>query len=219
MRYLFSLLFVTLFFNLDTYSQILPSRFGVHTKKSSGGAGGEFSVDLSTIGNGIVLSNNNKTITSNLSSGGCDWRSVYLSPPLSVNTGVKSYTVTIDSYQDAGGNGFDMVLGVVISNSGGDSFAFLPSKNGGVGGFGYVAQTGQKYGYSNCVAGNSNQNYGASYGQGDVIKIEFDTDNKTLTFYKNNVSQGIAYTSGCFSGTTFHFAITICNTNFTVTKD
>ena len=111
------------------------------------------------------------------------------------------------------------VVNVVISNSGGDSFAFLPSKNGGIGGFGYVAQTGQKYGYSNCVPGNSNQNYGASYGQGDVIKIEFDTDNKTLTFYKNNVSQGIAYTSGCFSGTTFHFAITICNTNFTVTKD
>ena len=170
MRYLFSLLFVTLFFNLDTYSQILPSRFGVHTKKSSGGAGGEFSVDLSTIGNGIVLSNNNKTITSNLSTGGCSWRSVYLSPPLSVNTGVKSYTVTIDSYQDAGGNAFDMVLGVVISNSGGDSFAFNPSNNGGVGGFGYVAQTGQKYGFSNCLGGGGNHNYGASYGQGELLK-------------------------------------------------
>ena len=40
MRYLFSLLFVTLFFNLDTYSQLLPSMVGAATKKGSGGAGG-----------------------------------------------------------------------------------------------------------------------------------------------------------------------------------
>jgi len=38
-RYLFSLLFVTLFFNLDTYSQILPGMYGAASKKgSSGGA-------------------------------------------------------------------------------------------------------------------------------------------------------------------------------------
>lgn len=43
MRYLFSLLFVTLFFNLDTYSQILPAMYGAATKKGSGGAGGSCS--------------------------------------------------------------------------------------------------------------------------------------------------------------------------------
>ena len=45
-----------------------------------------FSVDLSTIGSGIILSNDNKTITSNQSQGsGCPWRSVYLSPIISLN--------------------------------------------------------------------------------------------------------------------------------------
>ena len=43
MRYLFSLLFITLFFNLDTYSQILPGMYGAATKKGSGGAGGSCS--------------------------------------------------------------------------------------------------------------------------------------------------------------------------------
>ena len=40
MRYLFSLLLDHLFFNLDTYSQILPSMYGAATKKGSGAVGG-----------------------------------------------------------------------------------------------------------------------------------------------------------------------------------
>ena len=130
MRNLIILIFLVL--SYQGFSQILPSSHGVHHKKSSGG-GGVFSVDLSTIGSGIILSNDNKTITSNQSSGsGCPWRSVYLSPTISLNTGVKSYTVTVDSYQDQAGNSFDMALGVTTSNSKGDSFAFNP------GGFAYI---------------------------------------------------------------------------------
>ena len=109
-----------------------------------------------------------------------------------------------------------MALGVVTSNSNGDSFAFNP------GGFAYIAQTGNKYSYgSNCLGGGgqSSNSYGLSYGLGDVIKIEFDTNNKTITFYKNNVSQGVAYTSGCFTSNNYHFAIGICNSNFQVTLD
>ena len=199
-----------------SFSQVLPSYHGVHHKKSSGG-GGVFSVDLSTIGSGIILSNDNKTITSNQSQSpgsGCAWRSVYLSPTISLNTGVKSYTVTVDSYQDHAGNSFDMALGVTTSNSKGDSFAFNP------GGFAYIAQTGNKYSLGNCIGGSSSSNsYGLSYGLGDVIKIEFDTNNKTITFYKNNVSQGVAYTSGCFTSNNYHFAIGICDLNFQVTLD
>jgi hypothetical protein len=37
--------------------------------------------------------------------------------------------------------------------------------------------------------------YGASWGNGDVIGIAYDADNATLTFYKNGVSQGTAFTS------------------------
>ena len=200
-----------------SFSQVLPSYHGVHHKKTSGG-GGVFSVDLSTIGSGIILSNDNKTITSSIQplGSGCPWRSVYLSPTISLNTGVKSYTVTVDSYQDQAGNDFDMALGVTTSNSKGDSFAFNP------GGFAYIAQTGNKYSYgSNCLGGGgqSSNSYGLSYGLGDVIKIEFDTNNKTITFYKNNVSQGVAYTSGCFTSNNYHFAIGICDLNFQVTLD
>ena len=207
------IILIFLVFSYQVFSQILPSSHGVHHKKSSGG-GGVFSVDLSTIGSGIILSNDNKTITSNQSQGSsCTWRSVYLSPTISLNTGVKSYTVTVDSYQDQAGNSFDMALGVVTSNSQGGTFAFNP------GGFAYLAQTGNKYSNGNCIGGSPSNSYGLSYGLGDVIKIEFDTNNKTITFYKNNVSQGVAYTSGCLTNNNYHFAIAICNSNFQVTLD
>jgi hypothetical protein len=42
---------------------------------------------------------------------------------------------------------------------------------------------------------NSATSYGASYTVGDVIGIAWDADNGTLTFYKNGVSQGQAFTS------------------------
>ena len=209
------IILIFLVFSYQSFSQILPSSHGVHHKKSSGG-GGVFSVDLSTIGSWIILSNDNKTITSNQSVGGsgCPWRSVYLSPIISLNTGVKSYTVTVDSYQDQAGNSFDMALGVTTSNSKGDSFAFNPGQ------FAYIAQSGNKYSYNGCLGvGSSTVSYGLSYGQGDVIKVEFDTNNKTITFYKNNVSQGVAYTSGCLTNNNYHFAIAICNSNFQVTLD
>ena len=50
---------------------------------------------------------------------------------------------------------------------------------------------GQKYG--NGVAGTA---YGASYTTGDVIGVALDMDNGTLTFYKNNTSQGTAFNTG-----------------------
>jgi hypothetical protein len=49
---------------------------------------------------------------------------------------------------------------------------------------------------------NSGTAYGASYANGDVIGVAFDADNGTLTFYKNNVSQGTAFT-GLTSGPYF----------------
>jgi hypothetical protein len=47
--------------------------------------------------------------------------------------------------------------------------------------------------------------YGASYTSGDVIGIAFDNTIGTLTFYKNNVSQGAAFTS--LSANTYFFAM------------
>jgi hypothetical protein len=55
-------------------------------------------------------------------------------------------------------------------------------------GYGYYGNNGQKY---NNNAGTS---YGATYTSTDVIGVAFDADNGTLTFYKNNTSQGTAFT-------------------------
>ena len=53
----------------------------------------------------------------------------------------------------------------------------------------YRGATGQK------VVSNSVSSYGATYGADDIIGIAVDMDNNTVTFYKNNSSQGsISYT-------------------------
>ena len=46
---------------------------------------------------------------------------------------------------------------------------------------------------------NTDTSYGASYGTNDVIGVALDLDNGTITFYKNNVSQGQAF-SGLTGG-------------------
>jgi hypothetical protein len=51
------------------------------------------------------------------------------------------------------------------------------------------AQNGTKY------TGAAPTSYGASYTNGDVIAIAFDATAGTLTFYKNNTSQGVAFSS------------------------
>jgi hypothetical protein len=70
--------------------------------------------------------------------------------------------------------------------------------NGGATAYGYL-NDGSKF--SNGV----NPAYGSSYTSGDVIGIAFDATAGTLTFYKNNTSQGSAYT-GLTSGPYF-FAV------------
>ena len=64
---------------------------------------------------------------------------------------------------------------------------------------GYVGQSSTSYGYyaSNGRKYNNSveTNYGATYTSGDVIGIAFDADSGTLTFYKNGVSQGTAFSS------------------------
>lgn len=60
------------------------------------------------------------------------------------------------------------------------------------------------YGWTYKVNGNKYHNgsylsYGAAWNLGDVIGVAFDADAGKLTFYKNGVSQGVAYT-GLTSG-------------------
>jgi hypothetical protein len=46
------------------------------------------------------------------------------------------------------------------------------------------------------AASGSVSSYGSTFTTGDVIGIAFDADAGTLTFYKNNTSQGVAFSSG-----------------------
>jgi hypothetical protein len=54
--------------------------------------------------------------------------------------------------------------------------------------------------------------YGASYTNGDVIGVALDLDAGTLTFYKNNTSQGTAYSS--LPANTYFPAVTNNNSSF-----
>jgi len=66
-----------------------------------------------------------------------------------------------------------------------------------------LSPTGWSYYSLNGHKGNSGGvSYGATWEAGDVIGIAFDADNGTLTFYKNNTSQGVAFT-GLTSGPYF----------------
>ena len=61
----------------------------------------------------------------------------------------------------------------------------------------YVGATADGYGYaSSALKYNSASGvaYGTTWALNDVIGIALDLDAGTLTFYKNNVSQGVAYT-------------------------
>ena len=74
-----------------------------------------------------------------------------------------------------------------------DSSNFLFGQPGGngpasVGGYAYRSYTGNK------VSAGGDVSYGATYTTNDVIGVALDLTAGTLTFYKNNVSQGTAYT-------------------------
>jgi hypothetical protein len=55
-------------------------------------------------------------------------------------------------------------------------------------GYGYDTSNGFKYNNGSGAA------YGATLTNGDIVGVAFDADAGSLTFYKNNTSQGVAYT-------------------------
>ena len=182
---------------------MLPSYHGVHHKKSSGGGVLVSDTwDSSTKASCITLSNSN--LTSLESNCGVPWNNVYGST--GVSSGIKEWEVTIDAWDDVSSNHYDVMVGIARSRN--NPYAHF--QNGGVG-YGYILQNGGKY-YT------SFSNYGASYGVGDVIKISFNGDTNQLTFYKNGVSQGLAYT---VSEGTYYLAVSVVksnNTRITITN-
>ena len=62
----------------------------------------------------------------------------------------------------------------------------------------YPGQASNAYAWDSASANKYNNNTVASYGAatsaGDIVGVAFDLDSGSITFYKNNVSQGTAYT-------------------------
>ena len=102
------------------------------------------------------------------------------------------------------GSGGD--IGIIGISNASATLANIPDANA----YGYNGSNGQKY------TSSTNTAYGATYASGDIIGIALDMDAGTLTFYKNNTSQGTAFTSlsGLFSPTFWQYAGYTWNTNF-----
>jgi hypothetical protein len=70
----------------------------------------------------------------------------------------------------------------------------------------YPGEASNSYAWDSANTIKYNNNTGASYGSatsaGDIVGVAFDLDSGSITFYKNNVSQGTAYT---FTPSGFYF--------------
>lgn len=93
------------------------------------------------------------------------------------------------------GSGYDAFVGISPST-------FTPATANypgqATGSYGYYSANGQKY-----TAGSGSA-YGATWTDANIIGVALDLDAGTLTFYKDNVSQGTAFTG--ISGT-FYMAV------------
>ena len=133
-----------------------------------------------TLGSYVTLSSGNMVTTGNTATDNGNYRSTF-----AFKTGKWYLEVTC------------LVVGGVSNNP---RFGILPlsnastPNNGSTNSVGSVTNSvayqsnGQKY-----IAGTTSS-YGSSFTTGDVIGVAIDADNGTLVFYKNNTSQGTAFT-------------------------
>src|SRR4051794_13195894 len=119
----------------------------------------------------LTLSNGNLTMVTANSS---DWRMVRST--VGVTSGKWYWEITFDNAADA------TVIGIA------NATAALDSTPGDAGSWYYYSATGNKQHSS------VNSAYGATFTTGNIIGVALDMDVGTLTFYKNNVSQGQAFT-------------------------
>lgn len=122
-----------------------------------------------------TLSNGNLTAVKS----GTVWNSVRAT--IGKSSGVFTYEVYLQAVTQ-------MVTGIALLADTLGSWWLNPYK-----GMGY-ASTGWRWAFSAPAP------YGASYVSGDYIGIKVDMDAKTISFYKNGVLQGVAY-SGFIAGT------------------
>ena len=130
---------------------------------------------VQSAGNGYTLSNGNLN-WSWTGGPGSFWQRA----TISISSG-KWYWEVTPTAVDAGPN---LVVGIQTPDAASSSVT-----SGTIGtGYGYYAD-GTK------LTGTTFSSYGASWTNNDVIGVAFDADAGTLTFYKNNSSQGTAFSS------------------------
>jgi hypothetical protein len=154
--------------------------------------------DSSTKGSSISLSNNNRIATS--TNNAHSWNSVY-----GVNThtsGSVVWYVNVTKLHDHTANYWEMVIGVAHTTTRGAN-VFINSQEG----VGYIQENGDK---TQSGSSPDHTSYGSSYAVGDVIGVHLNIDAQTLSFSKNGISEGTAYTSGdIVSGKTWRLAVMV----------
>jgi hypothetical protein len=154
--------------------------------------------DSSTKGSSISLSNNNRIATS--TNNAHSWNSVY-----GVNThtsGSVVWYVNVTKLHDHTANYWEMVIGVAHTTTRGAN-VFINSQEG----VGYIQENGDK---TQSGSSPDHTSYGSSYTVGDVIGVHLNIDAQTLSFSKNGITEGTAYTSGdIVSGKTWRLAVMV----------
>lgn len=177
-----------------------PTNYGTDT-----GAGGEvrgnYAILNALMNNASypsVISNGNLDAVSNASSNGSS-----LMGTIAISSGKWYWEYVVTSNTQAG-NKMGIVGTQFNPNFQADSYFVYFSY-----GYGYQAN-GQK------ANNNTFTSYGATYTNGDVIGCAFDADGGNLTFYKNGVSQGTAFTgiSGTFYPVIYGYASSAMSVNF-----
>jgi hypothetical protein len=118
-------------------------------------------------GSGVTLSNGNLTATiPNLNN--------TVRATISRNSGKWYWEIKCDSLSNA-------MIGIVNSSAGVGTT--------------YNSVNAMYYYYNGNKWNGTNGSYGASYTTGDIISVLLDLDNGTIEFWKNGVSQGVAFTN------------------------
>lgn len=129
-------------------------------------------------GSGIILSNGNRTAS--------------VTAVATARQGVRATTSrnTVGNWQ------FEVAVGaftgtqlpiIGVSDSSAPLTQFLGATNDGWGYYGFSGQT---------LHNNTSSSYGAAYTTGDIIGAVYNAATGALSFYKNGVSQGVAFGAG-----------------------
>jgi hypothetical protein len=158
----------------------VPSLYGTDT-----GLGGEVRGNYATW-NPLVASQTGST----LSNGNLD----VVTP--TTGTGKTNYGEVTATIGVSSGKWYWEVLTVAIG--GGKSHVIGVDSDANASGADGLISAGNRYSYAsfngNKYSGATSSAYGATYDVGDTVGVALDMDNGSITFYKNGVSQGVAFT-------------------------